>query len=244
MNEVKKIGASEACALKLTSKQKKMLCASGWLSTCPKAFQEDLLNLGAVELLQAGETLYNRGKIPQHAHGLISGQIDILLLSKNNEELVYPHSGSSRWYCMADVITQEKAVATAIARKPTLVLSISEPEFTGFLEAEPKRYREIVSHYSAQRRQLQETITDLVTFDGVILVAKRLLWMMDTGRLCPDRSCILSQHDLAGTMGLSVPTIQRAFRQLKSEGVISTDYGKFCVQDRNRLMTFLDRIPQ
>lgn len=216
MNEIKGIKVQATHTRKPTPKQKETMCASGWLSTCPKTFQVDLLNLGSVKLLQAGDTLYRRGEVPHHAYGLISGQIDILLLSNNNEELVYPHTGSSRWYCMADVITQEKAVATAIARKPTFVLSISEPEFLGFLEAEPIRYREILSHYSAQRRQLQETITDLVTFDGVILVAKRLLWMMDTGRLCPDRSCILSQHDLAGTMGLSVPTIQRAFRKLKS----------------------------
>ncbi|WP_164660554.1 Crp/Fnr family transcriptional regulator [Tropicibacter sp. Alg240-R139] len=240
MNETQGTDATSACVRKLTPKQKKMMCRSGWLSSCPKTFQDALLNLGAVNLLQPGDVLYYRGKVPTHVHGLIGGQIDMCLLSQHNEELVYPATGSDKWYSFADVIAQEKAVGEAVAHRPTLMLSIPGSEFMAFLDAEPDRYHRIISHDNALRRHLQEVVTDLVTFDGVELVARRLLWMLNSGRIDPRYPFILSQHDLASSMGVSVPTVQRAFRQLKSEDIVTTEYGKFFVKDCEGLKAFLD----
>lgn len=214
------------------------MCKSGWLSTRSEAFQEAFLNLGAGTLLQAGDVLYRRGEVPTYVHGLISGQIDMVLLSRNNEELVYPASGSDKWYSFADVITQEKAVGTAIAHKPTIMLSIPRQQFMAFLDADPARYRDIIAHDNAVRRHLQEVIADLVTFNGIELVAKRLLWMLEAGRIDEKNALMVSQQDLALSMGLSVPTVQRAFRQLKTAGILKTDYGTFYVTDRDKLEGF------
>lgn len=231
----------DAAAQELTTKQKAALCRAGWLSTCPNDFQTALLNLGTVKLLQPGDILFRRGKVPTHVHGLISGQIDMVFLSQSKEELVYPATGSNNWYSFSETITQEKADSQANAQRPTLVLSIPRKDFMAFLDEDPQRYQSVIAHDNAQRRYLQDIIVDLATFDGVALVTRRLAWMLESGRIDPRQSFIVSQHDFARSMGLSIPTVQRAFRQLKAEGILTTDYGKFYLNDREKLEAFSKR---
>jgi len=100
--------------------------------------------------------------------------------------------------------------------------------------------REILAHINAVRRNLQEIMTDLITFNGTDLVAKRILWMLDAGRFDGNNPLMVSQYDLALSMGLSVPTVQRAFRQMQSAGILDTDYGIFRVIDRDKLQALVN----
>ncbi len=49
----------------------------------------------------------------------------------------------------------------------------------------------------------------------------------------------ISQFDFAVALGVSVPTVQRAFRELKKYRAIETSYGKVAVRDLDRLKDFV-----
>ncbi|GAA6192944.1 Crp/Fnr family transcriptional regulator [Phaeobacter sp. NW0010-22] len=227
---------------KLTTEHKDVLRGSGWLSTRRPAFQDAWLALGTLKTLEIGQVLYPRGKAPSHVHGLISGQIDVQILAPNNEELAFPSGQQSKWYSFSDVITHEPAAGLAIARQPSELLCISSREFLQFLNEDPSRYVDIIAHDNSLRRQIQDVIAELVTGDGVELVARRLTWMMETDRLDKSNSVVISQMDFALSTGVSVPTVQRAFRDMKRRGILETSYGKIVIKDLNALKAFTEML--
>ena len=220
---------------RLTSEHKHILRSSGWLSTRSLAFQELLLEIGCVKSLGAGQLLYARGKVPTHVHGLIKGQIDVQILAPNGEELSYPSGQQSKWYSFADVITREPAVGTAIARQPTLLLSISRSKFLEFLNEDPRRYAEVIAHDNALRRNIQAVLSEVVTGSGIDLVWSHLAWIARNDRLDANNSIAISQSDFASSVGVSLPSVQRAFRDMKRRGIIDTYYGKIVVKNLHKL---------
>jgi CRP-like cAMP-binding protein len=223
----------------LSDRQKRTLCGIGWLATCDQSFQQDFLRLGGVKRLKPGDELYRQGQVSSHVFGLISGQIDIQLTAATNEELVYPFSAPGRWYGLADVVAQVSAFGTAVAGRTSLVFCVSQQELLEFLDARPERYRKIVAHEYALRRQIQETVTDLVTSDGPELVARRLVRLMEFDGVDASTSFNISQFEFASALGVSVPTVQRAFRELRKYGAIETTYGKVTVRNVAKLKEFV-----
>ncbi|WP_146344281.1 Crp/Fnr family transcriptional regulator [Phaeobacter marinintestinus] len=227
---------------KLTAKQNDILRGSGWLSTRSLAVKDAFLELGALKALEIGQVLYPRGKAPTHVHGLIRGQIDVQLLAPNNDELAFPSGQQSKWYSFSDVITNEPAMGFAIARQPSELLSISRRELMHFLNADPRRYIDIIAHDNALRRQMQEVIAEIVTGDGVELVARRLAWMADNDRLDADNSVAISQLDFALAAGVSAPIVRRAFRDMRRRGILETYYGKIVIRDAEELRHLADKL--
>lgn len=227
---------------RLSDDQKAILRTSGWLSTRSPAFQEAFLDLGSTKTLKAGDVLYHRGKVPTHVHGLIRGQIDVQIVAPNGEELVYPSGRQNKWYSFADVIAQEPAVGLAIARQPSDLLSISRQEVLQFLNADPHRYVDIIAHDNALRRQIQSLMAELVTGDGVDLVVSHLGWLVEEDRLDVNNAIVMSQLDLATAVGVSVPTVQRAFRDMKRRGILETSYGRLHIKEPAQLRHLVETL--
>ena len=103
------------------------------------------------------------------------------------------------------------------------------------MDADPKRYRGIIVHEYALRQNIQKTICDLVTSAGLELVARRLVRMIEFEGTDPSIPLKISQYEFAVAVGVSVPTVQRTFRELKKYGAIETSYGKVTVRNVERL---------
>ncbi|WP_425043628.1 Crp/Fnr family transcriptional regulator [Primorskyibacter sp. S87] len=226
----------------LTPEHKNILRGSGWLAGRSPSFQDAFLELGTLMRLEAGQVLYQRGRVPTHAYGLIQGQIDVQLLAPTGEELVYPSGSQARWYSFPDVITQEPAAGITIARQQSLLLCISRSELMRFLSEEPSRYIDMIAHDNELRRNLQEVVAEVVSVDGVELVARRLVWMIEADRLDTHNAVAISQREFASAAGISVPTVQRAFRDLKRKGLLETYYGKIVIKDPDSLARFAETL--
>ncbi len=223
----------------LPSAHKATLCNVGWLSGCGRDFQDGLLAIGTLTVLEAGDVLYQQGKATTQVFGLIEGQIDVHLTAAKNETLVYPFTAPGRWYGLADTIADVPAFGTATSATRSLAMMLPRSALLDFLDADPKRYREIISHEYALRQHIQETVTDLVTSDGLELVARRLVRMTEFEGTDLSAPMNISQFEFATAVGVSVPTVQRAFRELKKYGAIETSYGKVVVRDLKRLKDFV-----
>lgn len=141
--------------------------------------------------------------------------------------------------CLAEVVASESAFGTAVAGMPSPAVRFSAKDLLAFLDAEPKRFRNIIAHAFALRQGIQETVYDPVTSDGLKLVGRRLLRMMeleDTNTTIPLN---ILQFDFAVSLGVSVPTVQRAFRKFKKYGSIETSYGLVAVRYLGQLKDFV-----
>ncbi|MEP2706633.1 MAG: Crp/Fnr family transcriptional regulator [Roseibium sp.] len=187
-------------------------------------------------------SLYREGQRPGHVYGLIEGQVDVHLKAPNGEELIYPFSAPGRWYGLADVVANLPTYGTAKAGRESLVVCVSKQELLDFLDEDPTRYQNIVAHEYVLRRGLQETVIGLVTSDSLELVARRLVWMAEFEGTDLSTGLSISQFDFAASLGISPPTVQRAFRELKKLGAIETSYGEIKVQDLQTLKDFVRSI--
>lgn len=223
----------------LSEEQSSILRNTGWLSNCSADFQDNVLKRGDVVKLNSGDELYREGKISRNIYGLIEGQIDVHLSATSGEVLVYPFSAPGRWYGLADVVAEVPAFGTAVAGRDSTAFRLTKHQMTEFLKEQPDRYREIVAHEFSLRRNIQETVIDLVTSDGLELVAKRLIRHMNFDGVDSSMPLSISQFEFASALGVSPPTVQRAFRELKKYGAIETSYGKIFVRDVDRLQDFV-----
>lgn len=226
----------------LIEAHKETLRNFGWLGACRPAFQDEFLEIGRLRRLDSGAELYREGQVSTHVYGWIEGQVDVRLTSPSGEVLVYPFTAPGRWYGLADVVAGMPAYGTATAATSSLTYCISRREIIGFLEADSERYQSIIAHEFALRRNIQETVVDLVTSDGLELVARRLVRMMEFGGIDLLSGWKISQIEFATAAGVSVPTVQRAFKELKRVGAIETSYGKIVVKDVGRLKAFVETI--
>ncbi|MEQ8782526.1 MAG: Crp/Fnr family transcriptional regulator [Roseibium album] len=223
----------------LTKAQKSTLQDIGWLASCTADFREAFLNIGGVKVLETGDELYRDGQISTHVYGLIEGQVDVHLTATNGEELVYPFTAPGRWYGLADVVAGIPAFGKAVAGTRSVTMCFSKQEILGFLDADPKRYRNIIAHEFVLRRLIQETVADLVTSDGLELVGRRLVRMVEFEGVDFSTGVAISQFAFATAAGVSVPTVQRAFKELKRYGAIETSYGKIQVTNFDKLKSFV-----
>lgn len=219
----------------LSAEDRSVLSSGGWLATCTQEFREAFLSLGGRRTYTAGEYLYRGGERSRYIFGLIRGQIDVHLPAPNGEELVFPSAGSSKWFGLGDAMAGVPTAASAIAKTSSLIHCISSREFLLFLDEDPARYRAAVSHENEIRRLLQHVVAELVTSDGLERVARRLSSMALSGRMGRDSQIAISQTALAAMLGVSLPTVQRAFRVMKSLGIIQTGYGTVSIIDPSRL---------
>lgn len=222
---------------------KAILRASPWLSARSPEFQEGLLALGRLVELPEGAKLYRRGQVCDRLYALISGQIDVMMYAPNGIEIVSPNRTPGRWLVFSDVITKAPSASDGITRIPTLVLSISRKELVDFLDTDPRHYREVMTHDNEARKVLQRGFTIALTTVGEVRVAALLVSLFDADWLREDEPITMAQFEMAGMLGISVPTIQRAFRKLKRAGVLETSYGEWRITDLDTLRDFAETPP-
>lgn len=109
-----------------------------------------------------------------------------------------------------------------------------------FLKDRPERYKDIIAYENTARRAAQNNLVSSLTSNGEKRVASWLLRLLDAKWLCVDSPITISQQELAAFAGSSAPTVQRAFRTMKSLGIIETDYGQFVVRDVERLRHYVE----
>ncbi|MGI9402124.1 MAG: Crp/Fnr family transcriptional regulator [Rhizobiaceae bacterium] len=218
------------------------LTLDGWLADQPADFQTDFLSIGTVKNYGQGCHLFRAGDVISHVFGLVDGQIDLHWAGPNYEELVSPSAGRRTWYGFSDAITGEEVASTAIARRSSIVYCIPRWKFIAFLQEDPERYSNIISHENRVRKDQQNVLGQVLTLSGNSLVANLLASMHADEHFDHDASLQITQKDFAASAGVSLPTLQRAFRYLKAEGALDVTYRGIRILNRDNLdrLTKLD----
>lgn len=215
----------------LLEEHKKILLGSQWLATRSPEFQEAFLSLGHLVEYPEEHVLYREGRSMFEVSGLIRGQVDVVMKAPNGLELVSPSTTPNRWFGFGELITDLPAIATAIVRMPTLMHRVSRAEFLQFLEANPSRYKDVMAYEVRGRQINQEGFLRALTTSGEARVASTIDGLFDANWLSLDKPISIPQERLATFAGVSMPTLQRAFRHMKKEGALATRYGKLIVKD-------------
>lgn len=227
----------------LSEEHRKILRGASWLAARSPAFQEAFLGIGHLVELPEGQELYRAGGGIATVNGLIRGQIDVVMTAPNGLELVSPSTTPDRWFGFGELIAGLPAIATAVVRVPTLMHRITRAEFLGFLDDEPTRYRDVMAYEVRGRQINQEGFLRALTTSGEARVASSILGLFEANWLTVNKPISIPQERLAAFAGVSMPTLQRAFRHMKAAGAVSTRYGELIIRDINKVRTIANARP-
>ncbi|MBY6006208.1 Crp/Fnr family transcriptional regulator [Salipiger bermudensis] len=233
-----------SCFAQLDDRGRDALLSRGWLAARTSEFQEAFLALGSLRTVHEGRYLYRVGDPMERAFGLVDGRIDILLPVDSLPDAAFPVCGPGHWHGLSSLVDRTRAISSARVLRTSTICCISRRDFIAFLEANPRRYRDILAYEHELRAFLQEFLAEALSCGGPILVARQILRMMDAGRTDALGQLPVSQALLARLMGVSDATLQRALKDLRADGIVDTLYGKIRIIDRDALLARASEEPR
>ncbi|GAB2932546.1 hypothetical protein GCM10027280_20270 [Micromonospora polyrhachis] len=125
--------------------------------------------------------------------------------------------------------------ATVTTCSPALVRIIHMRQFKPFLAAHPEAAVELAAMVANRLRQSNRHRIDFMSYPVPTRVARIIAEIARThGRRTPNGLVIdvrLTQPELATICGAAETTVQKALRELRSDGLIDTDYRRITVRD-------------
>jgi len=201
--------------------------------------RQRFLALGAKrQYAGSGRALIREGTQGTIVYLLLSGSVKVTGAIDDGEALLAVRVGG-------DVVGELAALdgrprlATVITAGPVIARVIAQAEFLGLLARDPALSLAVTREVSdklrsATSRRIEFTGYDVNTrFARVLLdLAERYGEQTSAGRTI---GCPLTQTELATLAGAAEPTVQRALRQLKADGIVSTGYRVTTVLDMEAL---------
>jgi CRP-like cAMP-binding protein len=197
--------------------------------------RERMLTLGAKRQYPgSGRILIREGDNDSVVYLLLAGVVKVSGSTGSGEALLAIRVGGDMVGELA-ALDGRPRLATVTTAGPIIARVIGQGEFISFLRRHPDAALAITRGVgdklrSATARRVDFTGCDVPTrFARVLLeLAVRYGQRSQAGTVI---RCPLTQTELAGLVGAAEPTIQRALRQLREDGVAATGYRETTVLD-------------
>ena len=205
------------------------------LGGLPGLVRQQLIGLGTkMQYPGSGRILIREGERYSVAYLLLAGVVKVSGSTDGGEALLAIRVGG-------DIVGELSALddrprlATVTTAGPVIARIIRQGEFIAFLGRNPDLAlaisREVADKLrSATARRIDFTGCDVATRFARVLLELAVRYGQQTSAGTVIR-CPLTQTELATLVGASEPTIQRALRQLRADGVVTTRYRETTVID-------------
>jgi CRP-like cAMP-binding protein len=219
------------------------LLSRGWLARRSPETQAELLKIGRLRKFKPGGYVYRAGAPGTAIFGLIDGELDLILPAEGRPDNVVHRAEPGFWIGDLAVFSGRPRLVSVRAHKSTTMIALPARPTLELVRRFPELSRDFYALSDENMALALRFLSEALAFTGVERVARRLCSLM-AGR--PETAAAggdwleISQTSLAGMVGVSMPTVQRALRRLHEEGLIETGYGKLKVLDCVRLAQFVE----
>ena len=205
-----------------------------FLARLPKDQAAELLRLGTRRVFETGRTLLREGDRSTHVEVLLRGFVKITNVVDGTEVLMGIRMPGDLLGELAGLTGNPRiATATACGRVTSIVLT--QPEFHRFLRQHPEAPLCMAASMGERLRWANDRRSDFAAFPAEVRLARLLVDIAWTcGRPTDEGLTIvvaLSQPELATMIGVSEATIQKAFKDLRENGILRTGYRRITVTD-------------
>lgn len=209
------------------------------LGALPRETGRALLSLGTPRTYGPGSTLMNEGDRTTHVVLVLDGCVKVMgTTAGGRPSLLAIRAGG-------DLVGEQAALdggnrsATVVSASHARTRDIGQREFLGFLHTCPGAALVLSQYVSAKLRRSTRYRVDLGGSPVLARLCRVLLELADShGRRVPDGLLIglpLTQPELAALVGAAVPSLERAIRLLRDEGVLTTGYRRLVLHDSEAL---------
>lgn len=201
--------------------------------------QRRLLDLGArCHYPDSGRVLIREGDATRGVFLLLNGIVKTTAATDAGDALLAIRVGG-------DIVGELAALdggprlASVTTAGPVVARVIGQAEFIDLLNRDPELARAVAGSVADKLRTATSRRIDFAACDVLTRLARVLLELAERhGEQTPAGQtigCPLTQTELATLIGASEPTVQRALRQFKADGIVSIGYRETAVADMRRL---------
>ncbi|MDZ5649087.1 Crp/Fnr family transcriptional regulator [Nitrospirillum sp. BR 11828] len=214
----------------------------GWLAEQPADLRAEILARGRLRAYADGQAVYRGGDAPDGLYALVAGRMRLATVQEDGREVVILHAGPGQWFGEVSMVDGLPRGQTAVAKGDSLVLHLPGDAFARIVEANPRRWANFAGILSRHLRQATHYLGEVLALPTPQRTARllALLCRLEEGAESGPVLLPLSQEDLAGMLGLSRQTANRALGRLEAAGLVRRGYGGVEVRDRAALERFAD----
>ncbi|WP_116131663.1 Crp/Fnr family transcriptional regulator [Tropicimonas sp. IMCC34043] len=216
------------------------LSRTGWLAECAPAVQKLLLHDMQLRRYPSHEAVFRIGDEPDGLYGFVTGGLRILAPDGGGEAVWLHRTEPGYWIGEMTSLSGGPRLISLVTTQPTVALHLTRDDLVRVVESNPTLHDDL---YALSRRNWVTAVRLLVNLTirgSERRLAMRLLHYDEIAG--SDGDWIpLNQEALADLIAVSLPTLQRALRNLVATGCIEVGYGKIRVNDRAGLIARCNR---
>lgn len=219
------------------------LCKAGWLSRTPVEFQQAVLARCRVRTLARNDVVYSIGESADgRASGLwgvVSGGIALEIAPGERGPTFAHFAVPGFWFGQSAVLTRRARMATAVATRPSTLVTLTASHFEQIAAQMPLAWRWL-GLLAVEHLRLSLTAMDDLTIRDPAARAVALLLRLAGNRgssldCAPAREVDVSQESLAVMANLSRSTVGGILRSLEKAGYLEVRYRLIRLLDPERL---------
>lgn len=209
-----------------------------WFISLPGDLQSLVLRTARVRVLAAGTTVGWRGAVPQQWVGVVHG---VLKASASNAEgRVSSHllAVPTQWIEGEELVQGMPRLHDVIAVSDSIVVVIDAAVFRRLILCSVEFCGFVLKQVSQQHRRFLERMDRSRSLSTSVLVAQTVAELADGLGNGKPGSVALPQEDIAEFVGLTRQTVNQVLKQLETEGLLRTRYGRVEVANIDALRDF------
>lgn len=186
-----------------------------------------------------GAYICHRGDRFDHWTGVMTGLVKISAISRDGKAMTFAGIGNGGWFGEGTVLKNEERKYDLVALRETRLALMNRATFLWLYDNSVTFNRFLVTQLNERMGQFIATIEYDRILDGKARVARHLSWLLNPV-LYPGSgpSIEITQEEMALLAGVSRPVVNRALRELESEGLLAASNQKIEVFAVEALATY------
>jgi CRP/FNR family cyclic AMP-dependent transcriptional regulator len=182
-----------------------------------------------------GQVIFTQGDPGANLCIVEEGRVRIVVSSDDGKELTLRVLGPGEFFGELALLDGEPRSADAVAQEPCQLLLLQRDDFLRFVESRPRVAIALLSALSRKLRFTTRQAQDVAFLDVPARVARTLLHLADTGEPDGQRTCRLTQAELAATIGVTRESVNRWLGYFAARGLIRPSRGAITILHPDRL---------
>ncbi len=116
---------------------------SGWLSSQPRAFQDQVLELTELRHFAAGATIYNIGDVALDIWGLVEGELSVFMAPEASAPFLVHVAKPGWWVGDTALISETPRRAELMTREESWLLRLSSQSIYQLAKTDPETWRRL-----------------------------------------------------------------------------------------------------
>jgi CRP-like cAMP-binding protein len=201
--------------------------------------QKHIASLLRTQSLKKGDTLFRKGDEGTTFYLIIRGGIKIVRTSRDGKEIILALLSNGDFFGEMALLDGLSRSADAVAIEPTQLYVLNRKDFLSFVMHNENVLQSIITSLSLRLRRTDDFLEDACFMNISSRLAKKLVELAETrGHQEGDTAHIelhLTQKQLAGMIGATRESINKALRVLREKGLASVSEDTIRIHDLKRL---------